>query len=132
MVVLARKAQDTYMELIQQLPLVPIRDDRHLEFAQQFVDGLLQKKLDNGGAAYLKVLSDLIADYEDEHHPIEKAAPSEILQHLMEARGISREQLINDTGIGKSAVSQFLSASERSRRMPPRPWQTTSLSTSHC
>ncbi len=41
------------------------------------IDGLLARELsDEGASTYLDALSDLVASYEDEHHPI--APPSEI------------------------------------------------------
>nr|MCU0982716.1 hypothetical protein [Pirellulaceae bacterium] len=49
--------------------------------------------LDEGEQLYLDGLSDLVADYEDEHHAIEPASDADMLRHLMEARGITQAQL---------------------------------------
>ncbi|HMV85577.1 MAG TPA: transcriptional regulator [Blastocatellia bacterium] len=39
------------------------------------------------------LLVKLIQDYEEEHHPIEPAAPHQVLRHLMEARGLSEHEI---------------------------------------
>jgi len=110
MAVLTAKAKDTYMGLINQFPLVTIKSDSHLTEAQGVVDSLLrQKKLDSGSEEYLAVLSDLIGDYEDEHHPIAKSSPVDVIRHLLVAHSVSQAQVCTDTGIGKSTLSQFLS-----------------------
>jgi len=43
----------------------------------------------------LDLLSTLVEKYEDEHYPIEPAAPHEILQHLMEARGRKQKDIVH-------------------------------------
>ena len=43
----------------------------------------------------LDLLSTLVEKYEDEHYPIEPAAPHEILQHLMEARGLKQKDIVH-------------------------------------
>ena len=108
MAVLSAEAKDTYMELVRDFPLVAIQDDKHLTAAQKILDGLLQQALDSGGEAYLEVLSDLIGDYEDEHHPISASSPVELLRHLMDAHSLSQAVVCQDIGVGKSTLSQFL------------------------
>lgn len=39
------------------------------------------------------LLVKLIQDYEEEHYPIEPAAPHQVLQHLLEARGLQPQDL---------------------------------------
>src|SRR5262245_38095154 len=39
------------------------------------------------------LLVKLIQDYEEEHYPIEPAEPHQVLQHLLEARGLQQEDL---------------------------------------
>ena len=43
----------------------------------------------------LDLLSTLIEKYEDEHYPIEPSLPHEILQHLMEARGLKQKDIVH-------------------------------------
>jgi HTH-type transcriptional regulator/antitoxin HigA len=43
----------------------------------------------------LDLLSTLVEKYEEEHYPIELSAPHEILQHLMEARGLKQKDIVH-------------------------------------
>jgi HTH-type transcriptional regulator/antitoxin HigA len=73
------------------------------------MDRLLAKgKLDGGEAMYLEALSDLVAAFEDIHHPIEPASDADMLRYLMEAKGITQAELSRDTKIAKSTVSEVL------------------------
>ncbi|MBI1765065.1 MAG: transcriptional regulator [Acidobacteria bacterium] len=44
-------------------------------------------------AKLFDLLVKLIQDYEDAHYPIEPAPPHQVLQHLLEARGLQQEVL---------------------------------------
>lgn len=101
--------RDSYLELVLVFPLTSIRSDEHLAAAQKVIDELLAKgELDEGEQLYLDGLSDLVADYEDEHHAIEPASDADMLRHLMEARTVTQTQLHRDTGIAKSTISEIL------------------------
>ena len=103
------KARDSYLELVIAFPLSSIRSEEHLEEARQVMDRLLaQGKLDYGEEMYLDALSDLVAAFEDEHHPIEPASDADMLRHLMDARGVNQAQLSRDAEIAKSTVSEIL------------------------
>ena len=104
------KSRDSYLGLVLEFPLTSIRSDEHMGQAQIVMDRLLrQGKLDDGEAIYLDTLSDLVAAYEDIHHPIEPASDADMLRHLMEASGVTQAQLSRDTGILKSTISEVLS-----------------------
>jgi HTH-type transcriptional regulator / antitoxin HigA len=106
---LTGKQRDSYLELVQMFPLTSLRSDEHLETAQAVLDELLAKRdLDEGEHLYLDGLSDLVADYEDEHHPIAPASDADMLRHLMDAKGVTQAQLHRDTGIAKSTISEML------------------------
>ena len=52
-------------------PLDPIRSEEELQAALRTVDALICRcSLDEGEAAHLDALADLIVIYEDEHYPI--------------------------------------------------------------
>ena len=109
MKLLNKRQQDTYLRLIQELPLVSITSDEHLDAAQAMLDRLTdKKKLDGGEQAYLDALCDLVAVYEDKYHPIPAASDADLLRHLMEARGVTQTRLHNDTGLAKSGISEVL------------------------
>jgi HTH-type transcriptional regulator/antitoxin HigA len=92
-------------------PLTSIKSDDHLADARNVIDALLaQGRLDEGEAMYLDALSDLVASYEDKQFVIEPASDADMLQHLMDAKGVNQTQLSRDTGIAKSTVSEILAA----------------------
>jgi HTH-type transcriptional regulator/antitoxin HigA len=103
-----RTLPDTYFELVRQLPLTHIRDDAHLDAAQEMIDRLLEKNLDQGEQDYLDVLTDLVETYEDEHHPIPDASEADVLRELMRSNGLSQLQLAKKVGIAQSTISAVL------------------------
>ena len=109
MKLLNKRQQDTYLKLVQELPLVSIKSEEHLDAAQAMIARLTdKKKLDGGEQAYLDALSVLVVVYEDQHHPIPAASDADLLRHLMEAKGVTQIQLHNDTGLAKSGISEVL------------------------
>jgi HTH-type transcriptional regulator / antitoxin HigA len=109
MKLLNKRQQDTYLRLVQELPLVSITSEEHLDAAQAMLDRLTdKKKLDGGEQAYLDALCDLVVVYEDQHHPIQAASDADLLHHLMEAKGVTQTQLHKDTGLAKSGISEVL------------------------
>lgn len=104
------KGRDSYLALIQEFPLASIRSEHHLKAAQQVIDRLLARgALDSGEATYLDALSDLVAAYEDKHHPIPPPPDAELLRHLIEAKGVTQLQLSRETGVARSSISEVLS-----------------------
>ena len=91
---LKRSQKDSYMGLIQELPLVSIRSAWQLRVAQAVMDHLLsQGKLDAGEVAVPgTALSDLAAAYEDEHYAIELRSDADIIRHLLESEGRGAER----------------------------------------
>lgn len=107
--VLKGKDRDAYLELVLAFPLASIRSSKHLDEAQKVMDRLLAKgELDEGEETYLDALSDLVAVYEDQHHAIEPASDTDMLRHLLEAKGVTQAQLSQESGIAKSTISEVL------------------------
>lgn len=113
------KWRDSYLKLVLDFPLASIKSDKHLKEAQRVMDKLLARdKLDAGEDMYLDALSDLVGSYEDEHHAIEPASDSDMLRHLLNAKGISQMQLSRGTGLPKSTISEVLAGKKNfSRQM---------------
>lgn len=99
---------NTYFELVRQLPLVHIRDEKHLVAAQDMLDRLLQQDVDKGAQEYLDVLTDLVEVYEDEHHPIANASEADVLRELIRASGLSQPKLAKAVKISQSTISAVL------------------------
>lgn len=113
------KSKDSYLELVLDFPLASIKSDEHLSEAQKIMDILLAREtLNEGEETYLDALSDLVGAYEDEHHAIAPASDAEMLQHLLDAKGITQAQLSRDTDLPKSTISEVLKGKKRfSRQM---------------
>lgn len=104
---------ETYLNLVIEFPLIPIRDDDHLARAAAMLDRLLQQDLDRGQQDYLEVLTDLVEKYEEEHVPIPDASESDVLRELLRSHGLSQNALKARTGIAQSTISAVLNG-ERS------------------
>jgi len=104
-----RPIGDTYFKLVREFPLVPIRDDEHLEQAIAVINRLLTQERDDDEEAYLNVLTDLVEAYEDEHVPIGDASEADVLRELMRANGLSQSALAKRVGIQQSTISAVLS-----------------------
>ncbi len=113
------KNKDSYLELVLDFPLASIKSDGHLEEAQKVMDALLARgTLNEGEETYLDALSDLVGAYEDEHHVIEPASDADMLQHLLDAKGVTQAQLSRDADLPKSTISEVLKGRKRfSRQM---------------
>src|SRR4051794_5428477 len=99
---------DTYFALVKRFPLIHIRDDAHLDKAQEMLDGLLRQVRDEGAQDYLDVLTDLVEAYEDVHVPIPDAPEADVLRQLMQSHGLSQLRLAQTTEISQSTISAVL------------------------
>jgi antitoxin component HigA of HigAB toxin-antitoxin module len=63
-------------------------------------------------ADYLAVLSDLVEQYEAEAHPIHPASDAELLQHLLDATGITPIQVAQETGLDAKTLAAVLAGTQ--------------------
>jgi HTH-type transcriptional regulator/antitoxin HigA len=105
----ARKEPDTYMKLIQQFALKPLKNDKEHEQAAEVIEQLMGRSLDAGASAYLDTLILLVNKYEDENHTPNGVdlSPQEALRAIMTANGLSQAQIGALIG-SESAVPMFL------------------------
>jgi HTH-type transcriptional regulator/antitoxin HigA len=102
-----------YSRLIREFPLVPIRDDAHLEQALTMIDRLTDSPQQDAGAhAYLGALADLVYVYEQQYVTWPRVTGVEVLAHLMEEHGLSQADLAPLFG-GRSVVSAVLAGKRR-------------------
>ncbi len=109
----------SYMALIRLFPLRPITSEKELDRATTVVNGLLDRDdLDPGEEDYLDVLSDLVERYEEKHHqiPIDDLSDGEMLEHLIEAKGVTQVVVARATGIRESRISEVLSGKRKMTR----------------
>jgi HTH-type transcriptional regulator/antitoxin HigA len=90
----------TYQELIIEFPLKPIKNHDGLKQAVDMIDKLIDiEELNDEEQDYLDVLSLIVEEYEDEHHPMPPIEGYKVLEHIIESRNTSYEQVSKDTGI---------------------------------
>jgi HTH-type transcriptional regulator/antitoxin HigA len=78
-----------------------------------------EDKLSPEEAKLFDLLVKLIQDYEEEHYPIEPAAPHQVLQHLMEARGLQQNEiahLFGTSGRASEAINGMRAISKAQAR----------------
>jgi antitoxin component HigA of HigAB toxin-antitoxin module len=98
-----------YFDLVKAFPLLPIADDDHLRCAMEMLDyALTLDPSDPGVDGYVEVLSDLIEARERAHLEIPDASEAEVLQVLMEMRGVTQTDLEKATGVAQETISNVL------------------------
>ena len=100
----------TYSRLVARARPAVIKTEEENNRMLAIVEQLM-KKGDNLTAEegeLLELLANLISDFEDKHYPIKEPTPLEMLQHLMEARGLTAKDLWDVFG-SKGVTSEVLS-----------------------
>lgn len=110
-------ARDSYLELIREFPLRPIRDHSELNAAVCVIDSLLDRNsLDAGETDYLDVLGDLVARYEAEKLPLGNPSDAAVYAHLLEASAVTQAETARRTGIASSTLSAVLAGKRKLTR----------------
>ena len=104
---------EDYWRHVQAFPLVPIRDDAHLEQALEIIDRLTdQPQRSEGAEEYLGALADLVYVYEQEHVTWPPVSGVDVLRHLMEEHNLRQADLAQLFG-GRSVISEVLAGKQR-------------------
>src|SRR5437016_2242642 len=109
----------SYLALIRRFRLRPIRSEAELDRATAVMNFLLDREdMDRDEDDYLDVLSDLIERYEEKHHPIrtDDLTEAEMLEHLIEAKGVTQAETGRGACISESTISEVLSGKRRLTR----------------
>jgi len=115
--VVSHSSGDRYLELVQLVPLRPIRSEGELDRAIAMIDKLLnQKERSQDEEDYLDVQSDLVEKYEDEHEPLPPVTGAEMLRFLIESQETSQTKLSSETGIAESTISEILAGKRELNR----------------
>ena len=75
------------------MDLRPVRTKKDYQAALAEIDALWDPPAKSAGADRLDVLAVLVEQYERQHFPIADPDPIEFLQHVMEARDLTRKDL---------------------------------------
>lgn len=103
---------DKYKALIERFPLVPIKNDTHLDEAHEVAQALmLRGDIASDEAEYLEVLLDEIGKYERKHHALnfEDMAPHELLQSFMSDHGLKQVDMQAILGVSSGVMSELVS-----------------------
>jgi HTH-type transcriptional regulator/antitoxin HigA len=111
------KTEDRYLDLIRQFPLRPLRSADDLNAAVAVIDTLVDRpKLTTPERDYLDVLSDLVEAYEAAAVPMRAVGDAELLQFLIEQKGVTQNAAANGAGIAESTISEVLAGKRKLNR----------------
>ncbi|HEY9776990.1 MAG TPA: hypothetical protein V6C81_24710 [Planktothrix sp.] len=104
---------EKYKTLIERFPLVPIKNDAHLNEAHEVAQGLMlrEEPMAEDEDNYLEVLFDEIAKYETKHHDLKFAdlAPHQLLQSFMKDHNIKQVAMQNILAVSSGVMSELVS-----------------------
>ena len=102
-----------YKALINRFPLVPIKNDTHLNQAHKVAQSLILRKdpIASDEGEYLEVLLDEIGKYERKHHAInvDEMAPHELLQSFMRDHGLKQVDMQAILHVSSGVMSELVS-----------------------
>jgi HTH-type transcriptional regulator / antitoxin HigA len=102
------------LALMRDWPLRSIRSEADLDRAIAMLDALSDREaLAPDEHDDLLVLSRLVEDYEEEHHPIPAVAGVPMLRYLIESRGVPQVRVAAEAGIAESTLSEILAGKRK-------------------
>ncbi|MCI0558071.1 MAG: hypothetical protein MN733_06220, partial [Nitrososphaera sp.] len=105
----ARRFQLTekYLKWIKRFPLRPIENETDCDAALSIISELMDKELSIAETAYFKVLSKLVAEFEEKTYKFDYVSPRELLRFLMDENGLKQVDLMAELG-SQGFVSDYL------------------------
>lgn len=104
---------EKYRALIEHFPLVPIKNDKHLDTAHEVVQSLIMREepVAEDESDYLEVLLDEIGKYESKNHALELVdlPPHQILQSFMKDNGLKQVALQEVLNVSSGVMSMLVS-----------------------
>ena len=100
----------SYLALVREFPIRPIRSDAELDEAIRMLDKLLErtKSLDVQERGYFDSLANEIQRYEAATIPMPRVSGEDMLKHLIEAQEATLSEVAAGTGIAISTLSALL------------------------
>jgi HTH-type transcriptional regulator/antitoxin HigA len=99
----------TYETLLLDYRPRPIRSKAAYSQALRQVEQLMSRpSLGRAESEIVELLSLLIEQYESKDHPTPASTPAEVLEHLIEVRGITQAQLARDASLPRSVITNVL------------------------
>ncbi|MEX2113610.1 MAG: helix-turn-helix domain-containing protein [Pirellulales bacterium] len=93
--------------LVKYLPQ-PIRSDRDHRRAISQLEQLMVPRPSAARSRLIEVLSTLVEDYESREYPTPQVPPSQVLAHLLNARGVKCADVARQTSIPPATLSSVL------------------------
>ena len=110
----ARRAPDTYLNLVRAFPLRPIRTEEENDEAIEVIASLGRRELlDPAERDYLDVLVALVERFEDEHYPMPKVSGPAMMRYLIDAQELTQAETAKGAGIAESAFSEMLAGKRK-------------------
>lgn len=97
-----------YRDLLLEYVPQPIRSEQAYRRALSQLEKLMVPKPGVARGRLIEVLSTLIEDYESRTSPAPHVPPSQMLAHLVEARGVRCAEVAKKTGIPPATLSSVL------------------------
>ena len=104
----------SYADLLLKIEPRPIGSKAALERTYKLIDKLMSKpELSRAESEMLELLSMLVEQYESREHPTPYVSATEVLEHLIEERGITNATLAAETNVPRSIVTDILAGRRR-------------------
>lgn len=104
---------EKYKALIERFPLIPIKNDEHLDEAHEIAQELMlrDKPLAEDEDGYFQVLLDEIGKYESKHHVLQfiELAPYQVLQSFMKDHNLKQVAVQEILGVSSGVISELVS-----------------------
>ena len=104
----------SYAELLVQIEPRPIGSKAALDRTYKLIDKLMSKsELSRAESEMLELLSMLVEQYESREYPTPQVSAADMLEHLIESRGITNATLAVETNVPRSIVTDILAGRRR-------------------
>jgi HTH-type transcriptional regulator/antitoxin HigA len=101
-------ATEEYRSLVSDFLPRPIRSEREYRRALAYIDQHIQPKLPKAQGMFLELLATLVAQYESQMYPAPEASPADVLEHLIDERGLTNAELARATGIPRQTITNIV------------------------
>ena len=93
--------------------MAEIKDERQYDVMIDRIEELLplvsnETPSDDRNLVELDIISELVAEYEEKHYPIEMPTLAEIIKDEMAERGITQKELAELLGVSPSRISEYM------------------------
>jgi HTH-type transcriptional regulator/antitoxin HigA len=105
--------RSNYAELLAAHQPKPIRTQKEYRRLLKVAESLTHPGLTREEGMLLDLIGGLIEQYETEHFPVPDATPAQVLEHLLEARGITAAEFSRQAQVSRQLVTGILNGRSR-------------------